>query len=491
MFNDHLSNKLSQGENGGGKLRFLSGAVVIILFMFSSLLTSQAGQEPKTLSRLADPVIVTGDNLEDFIGHRLDRLRLYASHENDFLIIPFQFDEYSEQGRKVFPNGPERNPEEGNGLLDERDEFIFMAMDTGDRIETDHLLINGLEKILEIVVTDPVNKKKGWCYLVAFSCEPPPCSSVSYTGVIDPNGPTGYSAATDFFYLKGKTISSGKKTYKQVFYEEVRTPTTGGGTNRDYVDRMMWRVDIKLMFSLLSIKLDEDEMSGDFIAWNQGPVRGTLRVGARVKLSLGLKSPRFIADVVEYRTMCSTVTELSVPFNPGVVISKLVTRIGTDMSYEAFGMMFYNSENPDGFLIDGRTSEQEKGVKTDIDTWRLVTGPQGSLMNRSFWSKDFLKQIHDNRISYHDDLEKPIPPESEPGQIGHVSSVSEVKSLKAGKYFIGIEWYWPPFFYGSGKAGSLNREIIQQYLNYQDRPLTYQISGKQGVSRTQPRPPKK
>ena len=99
--------------------------------------------------------------------------------------------------------------------------------------------------------------------------------------------------------------------------------------------------------------------------------------------------------------------------------------------------------------------------------------------------------VVDIHISYHDDLVKPDPPESEPGQIGHTASVAEVKSLKAGKYFIGIEFYWPPFLYQSCKPGSLNREIVQQYLNYQDHPLTYQISGKQGVSRARPRPPKK
>ncbi len=154
-------------------------------------------------------------------------------------------------------------------------------------------------------------------------------------------------------------------------------------------------------------------------------------------------------------------------------------------------MLFYNSDNTEGFLIDGVTSEQEKRMQPATDTWCIVTRPQGPVMNRSFWIEEFLEQVPDINIFYTDDIEKSHPPEKDSGQIGRVSSIAEVKSLRAGKYFIGIEFYWPPFFHASGEQGSLNRAVIQQYLDYQDSPLEFRVGELRGVSRTRPVPPKK
>jgi hypothetical protein len=472
-------------------MRFGFLVLVVGCLLLASPFDANAYEEAKSLSRWVDPVILKGDSLEGLTGYRLELLRLYAAHGSDLNPIPYQFDEYTPQGHKVLPEGPEGNPQDGNGLLDAHDELIFMASDTGDRIDTDSNMMEGLQKIVEIELIDPINNQKGWCYLLAFTASPPAPSPVSYTGDVNPQNPTGYTNRQDYYHIRGKQVIHGGKTYNQIFYQEIATPKPGGGTDENYVDRMKWRVDVRFMFSLLSIKFDEDSLMGNFICWKKGPIRGTYRVYAQARLPMGLKSPRFIADVIGYRAIISTTTALSVPFNPGYVITKLVTRIGTDLGPKAYGMLFFNSENPQGFLIDGRTSEEEKQMQPAMDSWRLITGPQGTLMNRSFWSKSFMEQVPDIRITYTDDLEKPDLPEFIPGQIGNSTSVAEVKSLKAGKYLIGIEWYWPPHFYDSMSDGTLNMAVVQQYLNYQDRPLEFQVGGRKGVSLARPLPPKK
>ena len=53
--------------------------------------------------------------------------------------------------------------------------------------------------------------------------------------------------------------------------------------------------------------------------------------------------------------MRSTVTQLPVPFGPGSALTKLVTRVGSALSPQAYGMLFYSPENAEGFLLEGIT----------------------------------------------------------------------------------------------------------------------------------------
>ena len=451
-----------------------------------------AGEDgKKTLTRWVDPVIVQGGTLEAMQGKPIDTLRLLALVDAGFQPVPFQVDEYTAEGRKVLSGGPEANPGDGDGRLGALDELVFMAMDTGDRRTAASPDPAEADVLLEIEVLDPADGGRGWCYLASFPAEAPAPSSVSYTGTILPMHPTGYENRQKYFWLKGKQVEYRGETYNQIFYKDIGVPPGVGGGGVDFVDRIKWRVDIRLMFSLVHLRFDEDSLIGNFLSWQDGPVRKTYRVWARARLPLGLKSPRFVADVICYPSIVSTVTALSVPFNPGYVISRLVTRIGTDMNPNAYGMLFCNSKNPEGFVVDGRQSPQEKHMDPAMDAWRVLTGPQGTLMNRSFWSESFLEQAREVRIDFVDRLDEEDPPEFDAGQIGNTSSVAEVSSLEAGKYLIGIEWYFPPFAYTRGPAGPLDLDVVDAYQAYQDRPLELRVGSRVAASRVRPAPPKK
>jgi len=250
-------------------------------------------------------------------------------------------------------------------------------------------------------------------------------------------------------------------------------------------------VKVGFLFNIIKVSFDEDSLIGNFICWKIGPIRGTYRVWASASLPLGLKSPRFVADVVAYDRSVSTSTALNIPFNPGYVITEIVTRIGTDMSLEAKGMRFFNSENLKGFVVDGKLSKSEKKFNTKRDKWRLLTGPQGTLMNRSRWSDNFLDQAESVEVSYIDDLEDPDGPEFHAGQVGHASSVARLKKLKPDKYFIFIEWYWPPHFYDPMNPDQINLKVVQNYLDFQDAPLTFSIGENHCVNKVRPVPAKK
>ncbi len=446
--------------------------------------------QEKTLERYVDPLIIEGKNLPSMDNLPIEGLRLYSSQDEGFVPVPFQIDEITKEGYKVLPQGPQGNPEKANHVFDKQDEFLFMSFDTGHRIQFAKPPLN-CKKYTEVEIQDPLNNKKGWVYLLYFDTSPPEPSTRIYTGTVEPENSTGYEVKTKNFTIKGKQVESKGEKYNQIFYKKFTTPVAAGGSGADYVDRLKWRVRIGFLFNMIKVSFDEDSLIGNFICWKKGPIRGTYRVWASATLPLGLKSPRFIADVIAYDSSISTSTALNVPFNPGHVITEIVTWIGTDLSPEAKGMRFFNSENLQGFKIDGEMSKAEKRFSKKRDTWRLITGPQGTLMNRSTWSDNFLDQAESVEINYIDDVKSADGPEFHEGQLGHASSVARLKKLKPGMYNIFIEWYWPPNFYDPQNPEKINLEVVQHYLNFQDNPLTFAIEENTGKNKAIPVPAKK
>ncbi len=476
-------------------------AVFLALLFLASMNTegyaAEAGQAgftktgEKSLDRYVDPLIIKGEYLASMKGFPLDGLRLYSCQDESFVPVPFQVDEITEEGYKVLPDGPQGNPEKANHVLDPQDELLFMSFDTGDRAAFTGPPLN-CRQFTEIEVEDPLNSGKGWVYLLYFDSSPPELSDKPpYSGTVQLEHPTGYETKTEYYDIKGKQIEHRGKTYNQIFYKQFSTPAAAGGTGVDAVDRMKWRVQIGFLFNVIKVSFDEDSLIGNFICWQKGPIRGTYRVWASAILPLGLKSPRFLADIIGYDSSISTSTVLNVPFNPGYVITEIVTRIGTDMSPEAKGMLFFNSENLEGFRVDGLMSEREKHFNNKRDTWRLVTGPQGTIMNRSTWSDNFLDQAESVEVEYIDDEGSPDQPEFYEGQIGHACSVAKLKKLKPGTYTIFIEWYAPPHFYDPQNANKINLEVVRHYLDFQDNPLEFTISERHGINQARPVPAKK
>jgi hypothetical protein len=85
------------------------------------------------------------------------------------------------------------------------------------------------------------------------------------------------------------------------------------------------------------LNITEDDSSGDTLAVRDGPVRCLHRCWGRIHLPLGFKTPRIISDVVGYDTMFVCPVELSIPVNPGLVLTDLTLYSGTDLNAQAFG----------------------------------------------------------------------------------------------------------------------------------------------------------
>jgi hypothetical protein len=426
--------------------------------------------ELKTIGRWPDPVILLGKDLPAWTGRALEKLGLYAVHLGKFLPVPYQFDEYTENGDKVLPDrGPDANPKDGNGLLDFQDELVFMAHDLGDRAQPTEWAKEfdvRPQEVLEITVRNPLDGTLGWCYLLFFPDSIPPRSPLDYAA---------HNERFDQhyqFYVLGQCQFKivGGKLYRQIFNCGWKIPDYAGGDFENFVDRQKFRVRVRLLFGALALNITEDDSSGETLAVRDGPVRCLRRCWGRIHLPMGVKTPRIISDVIGYDTMFVCPIELSIPVNPGLVLTDLTLYSGTDLNAQAFGARWYNSVNPSGVLVDGRTEAEEKDLSTALDQWRLVTGAFGTMMNRSLWDPSFQDQA-EITIRYTDDLAAADPPEYHAGQVGMAYNYSTVRNLKPGRYVTELDWFFPPRFHPPGRAGEINSEKVREYLNMYDHPL--------------------
>lgn len=141
----------------------------ICVALFSGGVNGASAQETKTLTRFHDPVVMNTSMLMGLPTRNTVGYRLYSAHHDILSPIPFQFDERDERGEMVFSE----TAAQSEFQFDENDELVFMAKDTGDRIATE-LLPAMSDAAVEIEVTDPVTRARGWAYLLYFPGSMPP-----------------------------------------------------------------------------------------------------------------------------------------------------------------------------------------------------------------------------------------------------------------------------------------------------------------------------
>ena len=184
------------------------------------------------------------------------------------------------------------------------------------------------------------------------------------------------------------------------------TTEEAGGDGKDFIDSLRFRFKAKLAFGAIRIKFDEGGIVGGWSKIKSGPVRTIARQWLALTLPLGLKSPKFYGDAYCYDTLGFTGFQTDVPFNPKNVAANFTMMFGHDMhDPNAYGMKWYNSNNPDGFLIDGVPSPMEEQYDDSADTWRTVVGPNGWVVYRSMWD-EFYRSQAEIKVRYSDDKER-------------------------------------------------------------------------------------
>ena len=421
---------------------------------------------PKTLTRWADPVVAEGRLMKELAGAPISNLRLYAFRDRAFEPIRFQIDEMTEDGDWVFPEGPMPNGGLGNGKFDPQDKLLFMAADTGDRVAEEGWM-PGWTKGVEIEVLDPLTGGKGWCYLLSFSSEPPRSSLPDYIRY-------DYASETiETDYYRGEYIITEDGLHT-TYYKWHSVFEQAGGNGKNFVDRLKIRLTVKLLFSLIPLRFNEEKLKSDVLAYKTGAIRVNRRVEQYIRLPFGKKAMRAVVDVQQYRNTATVPVIFQAPFRMNKILSSFIIRFGTDYGEEVLGTRAYNSSNPQGFLVDGKMDKDEKNFNPAVDKWRLITGDFGTFMTRTVFTPEILESMKVT-MGLIDDVSTPDPPESHPGNIGYIWQDWDVGQLRRGTHYFFLEFYFLPHY----KPGD---EI--QYVNYLDHPLKIRVGEEEGVNQS-------
>jgi len=393
-------------------------------------------------------------------------MRLYAFQDGRWEVVPFQIDERNPSGTLVCPHGKKPESDRDAGRLDENDELVFMASDTGARAPSGKRPAEW-EARQEIRLRDPVDGGRGWCTLSAQQ-DPPPRSAMDY---ID------YFPEQDMYVALYNTGVYMRDGVHRADYNVNIYPPAAGGTGADITDRLKIRTEFRLRVPPVTIRFDEDDTEVDTVAYIDGPVRIVRRNQLYLRVPF-LSIPFGGAhDVIVYRDTNDTPIEVSIPRGASWLVKEMKIRLGTDLSPEAMGMTWSNLYNPEGVLVDGRMSEQEKRLDLRMpeaerqEYWQVIAGPQGAMMRRGAYNPEIQDMIHTS-IHYLDDLSAPDPPEDVVGRIGHATVCITIKKILPGTYVFLQQWYHPHHFY------PVSRDGVERYMNIRNHPLVVETGNK-------------
>ncbi len=430
-------------EKGGLMVNKLQSLVLFLAFLLlAAPYSSGKVIEEKSITREADPVIVTGDRLKKFLGKHKEKLRLYAQKEGNFIPIPYQIDELTPENEYAFTNGKEAVEDTDKGLIDGNDELVFMVRDTGDRVSEESWPPGNLGGV-EIEVNDPLDGKKGWAYLLEFS-KPPERSKVDYVSTDLSGG---------IYRIKARNYYLDNAEYPQNAFRPTVTSITpaAGGDNTDIYDSPRQRVTVSLLS--FTVRKNEKDIKTKIVAFIDGPVRVINKNEIRLRLfwKIWLPTPGSVTKL--YYSHYDLPTNLH--FAIGLAKrtpSRL--RVSFDLVDTAIGYKFYNSHNPNPVIIDGAMSPEERALDRSYPDWNVITGTHGTQINRFTYPPRLRGKDH--RLYYMDDSRLRDPPEMVPGQIGQAGFDVDLTGAKSGFYPLIYHVYYPEGFQIGDEVKCLN-----------------------------------
>ncbi len=413
-----------------------------------------AGDLPDTMGREVDPVIITGSAVPSLLGSPLDHLGCFAARGSSWHPVPCQVDERTEEGEYVFTSGPEANPDDGDGVLSSQDEWVLQVGDAGER--TAHPPWGeGFRHGVEIEVSDPIDGGRGWFYLAVYD-RPPAHAARDYVG---------YDVSRK--RVCGTTYELGFSSQAPIVFDTLVLKKEAGGPGIDLVDRMKIRLTGKI-WDTIDIYKTEDDYTSDLMGYIDGPVRVVRRTRNRLVLFWKIPSPSAIQDNFFYGTFFEFPVAVTLPFDMDTFLSACDLRISLD-GEAAAGQWFLNSRNRTPVPMDGEMSSEEERLDMAPADWSITfgnsPGNRGGWVNRlSIVSNVDLKPD----LFYVDQVSRPDPPETFPGQIGNVGyQVRNLNGLTRGTHVLSSVLY---------SFSEYVPGIEKRFLAIQDAPVRIRVS---------------
>ncbi|MDY6822525.1 MAG: hypothetical protein SWH68_01810 [Thermodesulfobacteriota bacterium] len=342
------------------KAATLITASVILILLAGGLFATETAR--KSLTRTLYPVIATGDQT-DLCSAPISNYRLYAIKDGRMQPIPFQIDERHQNGEFVLTGGENPTTDEDEGIFDKNDELVFMARDTGDKLAAQDMLPDNIEAVAELEISDPVTGDTAWAYLISFNFpqEPLETDYVSYK-------PTHQTISTPY-YAAGFNPDHPAAPSDYSFMKALN------GSGEDFLDRAKIRVAMRSMG--ITLHRNEEDIKVKEIGYIDGPVRVVVYNQTTTPLFLGIPASSTKQYTYYYPMNADFGFAVSFPLKPGMFRVEII-----DDFKDAIGWTFYNSNNPEGLMIDGETGPADKNLDRSPWDWSVLSDG-----THSFWSR--------------------------------------------------------------------------------------------------------
>ncbi len=374
-------------------------AILFIVILLGN--TANSLSEKKLYhDRIYEPVILRGDKLAPFYDVPINEIFMYAYHESTqtWTMMPFQIDEM-ENGEDPFSPGAYQDFYfiQDDGLLDLRDELVFMVRDLGDRAPAYAWIQNEEsknEQRLEIMISDP-NDRNDRAYGYLFR-------STSLSDEI----PTPYGFSFDLMnQIVGNNYYSVRLSKNNGLIEDVIIkPPFGSGV--DIFDTQKLRFIGVLDLGIITIGIgkngtqaanerdnlyvyNENDVDNYHLWYTPKPVvrlirevRQTIRFGDFVMdetaFYVKTKFYPFSGTIGGGADLDPETLKKEFNMSEDIYLRLELLRQSWDFNVAAEGMQFFNRHNQN-ILIDGISDQINKTIQTPIKEWTLTTGNQGSM----------------------------------------------------------------------------------------------------------------
>ncbi|MCX5860280.1 MAG: hypothetical protein NT056_10420 [Proteobacteria bacterium] len=445
--------------------------LAISVWVLSGLAYAGASEREKWGGRYYEPVEVPGEMLAPLLGQKINHLAVFSWQGGEWKPVLSQVDERTPTGQFILTRGPESNGGLSNGLFDPQDLIVFMARDSGEKAPAGKIP-EGVDRIVPTELANPVSGRHSWVYPVLFKTEAPNfhLPPVSDLREIE----EGFFLKFTTYVYRALVNERGKAKIPTIFINQLQILPEAGGTADNIIDRQKIRGAIRFLGGLIKVPFNESIVSGGVVAYQPGPVRILTHSSMYPVFPLGIKGPKFFLDSIMADTLTLTTTIVAVPFDPGYLIHDMALSFSTDLTPAAKGMRFYDSVNQQGYLIDGRMDENEKKFDTGKEDWRLITGPQGTQIQKTSFDPKFLAKGKSSS-TYNDDEGDSHPPENFPGDIGSAADQLVIKGLSSGSYRIETFGCIPYDFY---RPEGPNLKLLKEILDIPAYPLVIIVGEK-------------
>jgi hypothetical protein len=200
------------------------------------------------------------------------------------------------------------------------------------------------------------------------------------------------------------------------------------------IDGVRLRAEARLRAGLAHWTLTEREGHHELVAWKRGPVRVVRRSRHQVHLGLGIYLTAGIAHTYFYPLHVFGPGSMKLPFSPQVLFSDIHATGGVDFRDLSGWRYHAPGTSPDGFAINGRTSDAERAF-AGHGTWFLLRRGREAVLVVTTMSENLARGIPIELV-YLDDATRSAPPEFAPGSqplVGYRGS--KIERLESDRYW--------------------------------------------------------